>query len=45
MIIGARVTRENVDFVDAYLAERGRCAMTPVASFDRDIDRLGVERM
>ena len=35
----------NVDFVDAYLAEKARLAGSPVATFDRDFDRLGVDRI
>lgn len=35
----------RVDFVDAYLAARASRDGTPVASFDRDFDRLGVERL
>lgn len=33
----------NVSFVDAYLAERARAAAEPLASFDKDFRRLGVE--
>lgn len=35
----------NVDFVDAYLAEVARRHDEPVASFDRDFDRLRVRRV
>jgi len=34
-----------VDFADAYLAVRAGLSGLPVASFDRDFDRLGVERV
>lgn len=41
-----RVTKERrVSFVDAYLAEKARALGEPVCSFDRDFDRLGVERV
>lgn len=35
----------RVDFADAYLAARAAKDGLPVASFDRDFDRLGVERL
>jgi predicted nucleic acid-binding protein len=35
----------KVDFVDAYLAARARRDGLPIASFDRDFDRLDVERI
>ena len=35
----------KVDFVDAYLAIKARLSGDPVASFDSDFDRLGVERV
>jgi len=35
----------GVDFVDAHLATKARLTRSPVASFDRDFDRLGVERL
>lgn len=39
-----RVMKEqNVDFADAYLAERARAAGEPVCSFDRDFEGLGVD--
>lgn len=39
-----RVMRDaNVSFVDAYLAERARAAAEPLATFDKDFLRLGVE--
>lgn len=41
-----RVMKERkVSFVDAYLAEKARALGEPVCSFDRDFDRLGVERL
>jgi predicted nucleic acid-binding protein len=39
----AAMARANVDFVDAYLAELSRARNLPVASFDADFKRLGVE--
>ena len=39
------MTETSVDFADAYLAVRARLSGLPVASFDRDFDRLGVERV
>lgn len=35
----------GVDFVDAYLAETARVDGSSVASFDRDFDMLGVQRI
>lgn len=45
LILGAlRTMKErNVDFVDAYLAEKARAAGEAVCSFDRDFERLDVE--
>lgn len=41
-----RVMKEReVSFIDAYLAERARALGEAVCSFDRDFDRLGVERI
>ena len=39
------MTETSVDFADAYLAVRARLSGFPVASFDRDFDRLAVERV
>ena len=39
------MVEKRVDFVDAYLAVRARLSGAPVASFDRDFERLGVERV
>ena len=39
------MVEKRVDFVDAYLAVRARFSGDPVASFDRDFDTLGVERV
>jgi len=39
------MTETSVDFADAYLAVRAGLSGLPVASFDRDFDRLGVERV
>ena len=35
----------GVDFIDAYLAHRARLAQSSIASFDRDFDKLDVERL
>jgi predicted nucleic-acid-binding protein len=35
----------KVDFVDAYLAEKARLSGSPVVTFDKDFERLGVERL
>lgn len=35
----------KVSFIDAYLAEKARASGEAVCSFDRDFDRLGVERL
>jgi predicted nucleic acid-binding protein len=37
--------RLDVDFVDAYLAARAGVGSMSVASFDRDFERLGAERL
>jgi predicted nucleic acid-binding protein len=37
--------RLNVDFVDAYLAARAATGGMSVASFDRDFDKLGAQRL
>jgi predicted nucleic acid-binding protein len=37
------MARHNVDFADAYLAERGKADGLQIASFDRDFRRLGAE--
>lgn len=34
---------DNVSFIDAYLAERARSENEPVATFDRDFSKLGVQ--
>lgn len=39
------MAERRVDFIDAYLAARARHSRAPVASFDRDFDRLGVDRI
>jgi predicted nucleic acid-binding protein len=39
------MAEQRVDFVDAYLAARARHSGAPVATFDSDFDRLGVERL
>jgi predicted nucleic acid-binding protein len=39
------MVEKRIDFIDAYLAVRARLSGAPVASFDRDFDRLGVERV
>jgi predicted nucleic acid-binding protein len=41
----AQMAEQRVDFVDAYLAAKARLSGAPVATFDRDFDRLGVERL
>ncbi|MCX6373760.1 MAG: PIN domain-containing protein [Actinobacteria bacterium] len=41
----AQMVEQRVDFVDAYLAARARLSGAPVATFDGDFDRLGVERL
>ena len=41
----AQMAEQGVDFVDAYLAAKARLPGAPVATFDRDFDRLGVERL
>lgn len=41
----ARRVTTPVDFVDAYLAEMARHDGLDVATFDRDFDRLGANRM
>ena len=40
-----QMAEQRVDFVDAYLAAKARHSGAPVATFDRDFDRLGVERL
>jgi predicted nucleic acid-binding protein len=40
----AQMAEQRVDFVDAYLAARTRHSGAPVATFDGDFDRLGIER-
>ena len=40
----ALMAREKVDFADALLAVEAQGASEPVASFDADFSRLGVER-
>ncbi len=40
----AEMAERRVDFVDAYLAVKARLSGDPVATFDNDFDRLGVER-
>lgn len=39
------IAAQGVDFVDAYLAETARKDGSSVASFDRDFDKLDVERI
>jgi predicted nucleic acid-binding protein len=39
------MAERRVDFVDAYLAVKARLSGDPVATFDNDFDRLGVERL
>lgn len=39
------MAEKNVDFVDAYLAVKARLSPAPVATFDREFDRLDVERV
>ena len=39
------MAEQRVDFVDAYLAVKARHSRSPVATFDGDFDRLGVERL
>lgn len=39
------MVEKRVDFVDAYLGVKARLSSAPLASFDRDFDRLGVERL
>lgn len=41
----ARRANERIDFVDAFLAERAQHDGRSVASFDRDLPRLGVPIM
>jgi len=41
----AQMAEQRVDFVDAYLAAKVRLSGAPVATFDGDFDRLGVERL
>lgn len=41
----ARRVTTPVDFVDAYLVEKARHEGLAVATFDRDVDRLGADRM
>ncbi len=41
----AQMAEQRVDFVDAYLAAKARHSRSPVATFDGDFDRLGVERL
>ena len=41
----AQMAEQRVDFVDAYLAAKARHSGAPVATFDDDFDRLGVERL
>jgi len=41
----AQMAEQRVDFVEAYLAAKARLSGAPVATFDRDFDRLGVERL
>jgi predicted nucleic acid-binding protein len=41
----SEMAEQRVDFVDAYLAVKARLSDAPVATFDRDFDRLGVERL
>ncbi len=41
----AHMAKQGVDFVDACLAAKARLSGAPVATFDRDCDRLGVERL
>jgi len=41
----AHMAEQRVDFVDAYLAAKARLSRAPVATFDGDFDRLGVERL
>lgn len=41
----AQMAEQRVDFVDAYLAVKAQLSGAPVATFDRDFDRLGVERL
>lgn len=44
LLVALRTMKErNVDFVDAYLAEKARASGEAVCSFDRDFDRLDVE--
>jgi len=40
-----QMVKHNVDFVDAYLAEKSGLAGSPVATFDRDFKRLDAEVM
>lgn len=40
----AMMARAKVDFADALLSVQARAAGEPVATFDADFDRLGVER-
>ena len=41
----SEMVAQRVDFVDAYLAAKARHSRCAVATFDRDFDRLGVERV
>ncbi len=41
----AQMAEQRVDFFDAYLAAKARLSEAPVATFDGDFDRLGVERL
>ena len=41
----AQIADQRVDFVDAYLAAKARLSGAPLATFDGDFDRLGVERL
>lgn len=40
----ALMVRDKVDFADALLAVQAKASNQPVASFDADFDRLGVQR-
>ena len=39
------MAEKNVAFIDAFIATKARAANEPVASFDRDYRKLGVERV
>ena len=41
----AQMVEQRVDFIDAYLAAKARLSGAPLATFDHDFDRLGVERL